>query len=63
MTGRLRWLRLRWPWSGTREARRHLEESQADREAVHELAQEVRDLHRENHISARVHAAFRGGGA
>ena len=55
---------IRWfsrPWRGTSEARRHLEATSAEGPAVRALAEEVRVLHRENHITARIHEAFRGG--
>lgn len=55
----LRWLAR--PWLGVREARRHLASSQADQAEVRELAADMRQIREENHISARVHAAMRGG--
>lgn len=52
--------RIRWPWSGTGDARRALEESEGEQERVGELADELRRIQRENHITSRIHAAFRG---
>lgn len=43
------------------EARRELELSQADVPQVRELAADLERLHRENHITQRVHQAMRGG--
>ncbi len=53
---------LRWQ-PRLEEAKQQLEKSQAEQVAAHRLNREVRQLHEENRISARVHAAMRGGHA
>jgi hypothetical protein len=59
MTWLPRWLTR--PITGPREARRHLEQAEADRDDVRELAAELRRHRAENHITSRVHRAMRGG--
>ena len=58
------------PWLRIREARRHLEASKElgcaariEAERSRRLAEEMRQLRRENHITQRVHSALRGGKA
>lgn len=48
------------PWRGLREAQNELAKSEADVDEVHRLADDLREIHRENHITVRIHAAFRG---
>lgn len=57
------WLgrRIRSPWSGVAKARAALEESRSEQPAVRELAEDLNRIHQENHITARVHRAMRGG--
>jgi len=50
------------PWRNLREAKAELEKSEGDQERVKKLSDELRQIQRENHITARVHAAFRGDG-
>jgi hypothetical protein len=54
---------LRWllPWRGVREARAAFDESATQRQQTETQVAELRRLHAENHISARVHYAMRGG--
>lgn len=54
-----KWLRPFRP--GVAEAKAQLEQSKAEQVQSHRLAAEVRDLHQENRITARMHAAMRGG--
>jgi hypothetical protein len=58
MSGLVTWLTR--PWRNLQEARAELEKSEGDQERVKLLAHELRQIQRENHITARVHAAFRG---
>lgn len=53
---------LRWQ-PAVEEAKEQLEKSKAEKAASHRLVEEVNRLHEENRISARVHAAMRGGRA
>lgn len=53
---------LRWE-PAVEEAKEQLEKSQVEQDNAHRLNSEVRDLHRENRITARVHEAMRGGHA
>lgn len=55
---RPRWLR---PWAGIQEAKEHLAAAEADRVEMQEITVEIRQQVQENHITARVHAAMRGG--
>jgi hypothetical protein len=55
-----RWLRQQ---PKAEEARAQLEKSKAEQVNAHRLTSEVRDLHQENRITARVHRAMRGGPA
>lgn len=55
----LRWLARRF--GGTKRAKRALAGSRAAHAEVRELADEVARLRGENHITERVHLAFRGG--
>jgi len=55
-----RWLRLR---PGIQEAKAQVEKSKAQQAQTHRLADEVRELHQENRITARMHQAMRGGRA
>ena len=48
------------PWRNLREAKTELMKSERDQERVKKLSDELRQIQRENHITARVHAAFRG---
>jgi transposase-like protein len=59
MTNLIDWLKS--PWSNLSEARRHLAESEAEKEEVQQLAKDLRKIYEENHITAKMHAAFRGG--
>lgn len=54
------WFRFR---AGEKEAKDQLEKSKKQEESAHRLNNEVRDLHQENRITARVHQAMRGGRA
>lgn len=54
------WFRFR---AGEKEAKAELEKSQRQQESAHRLNTEVRGLHQENQITARVHQAMRGGRA
>ena len=60
---------MRWPhWlhhplSGVREAKKHLASSEVNRAEMREITEDIRQLREENHITARVHAAMRGGRA
>jgi hypothetical protein len=58
MSGFIDWVTR--PWRNLNEAKMELEKSEGDRERVKILAEELRRIQHENHISARVHAAFRG---
>lgn len=60
MIGLTRWLSLR---PGVQEAKAQLEKSKAEQEESRLLVDEVASLHEENHITARIHAALRGGRA
>lgn len=48
------------PWSGIKEAKAALESSKADEPSNKKLAEDLHRIEKENHIAARVHAAFRG---
>lgn len=58
MSGLLGWFTR--PWTNLQESKRELANSRSERERVKKLAAELREIHTENHISARVHEAFRG---
>lgn len=60
MNGFVTWLTR--PWRNLQEAKLELEKSQEDQHRVRVLSQELRQIQKENHITARVHAAFRGDG-
>jgi len=60
MSGFVDWLAR--PWRNLQEARLELEKSEQDQERVKLLAEDLRRIQHENHITARVHAAFRGDG-
>jgi hypothetical protein len=49
------------PWAGSREARVELAKTQAEKPRVRRLAHDLHTIDQENHISARVHRAMRGG--
>lgn len=54
---------LEWivrPWRQTKEAEEAYESSKAERVQVAALAEDLRRIHEENHITARIHAGFRG---
>lgn len=55
-----RWLRQQ---PRAEEAKAQLEKSKAEQASANRLTREVRDLHQENRITARVHRAMRGGPA
>lgn len=57
----MRWPRWLCPWTGIREAKRHLASSEAAREEMQQITEDIRKLRAENHITARVHLAMRGG--
>lgn len=59
----MRWPRQWNPFAGIKEAKRHLEESKAARLESEDVTEDIRELRAENHITARVHAAMRGGRA
>jgi hypothetical protein len=48
------------PWRGVHEARDELAKSEAEVDEVKELSNALRRIHDENHITNRIHAAFRG---
>ena len=56
----MRWPRWLSPWSGIQEAKRHLAAAEADRAEMQKITIDIRQQVKENHITARVHAAMRG---
>lgn len=54
----------RWlvrPWTRIRRAKDELAKSRADQPAVAQLGRDLQRIDRENHVTARIHRAARGG--